>query len=662
MPYVSLSQAPASPKATYTPLVSAGPAPSPAPAPAGAGYVSLSSGGAKAAAAPAPTAPTYFQGGGFGASNITDTSGKPLLTYSDPNLKASVLDTTRVATTFDPRVPQKMDAKTFYNPRAVANRATLKQQMGGNYSDELDHKIALELSGSNAKSNLQIEPLIPDTKNTATDPLENSLAKDVAAGKTSLFDAQTQLAKAKKTAAPFTGEAQPAPETPPQKPSSLFGAVNDWVQNFGRAVDRGLYQVGKYTVEPVKHPLQAVEGAGMALENFGLGVAKGLSAVVGAKKATDYLQTQQDALNELVAQHLQGNADKEAAYTTGSWVGSIIPYVLTGSVVEKAAVGAAGPLLAGAGGITLKGVETAGKIISKASQLAGFLGTGQITHEANQGSRADQLKNDLITYGIFEAALALPRAFSQTISKLRAGETVPFTEAENAVAAAKTEFKAETGTSGEEYLAAKLQGPKAFPEAPKANPVEALKGREGAVNPSEFATGLKETAKANAEDVRAVAGGVKEAASEVRGGLSPQTASPEAQAAADEVRQAKAKIANLSAIESSKYSAVAKGFGKFSDAENIGNISEYERTGNFKNAPEGYSEFYKQSTDESRKMLQQAYGEDKVGYVENYVRRAFVFGSKADEEKATEYLGAKVRSLSASKSPLKGACTRHAAR
>ncbi len=142
--------------------------------------------------------------------------------------------------------------------------------------------------------------------------------------------------------------------------------------------------------------------------------------------------------------------------------------------------------------------------------------------------------------------------------------------------------------------------------------------------------------------------------SEIKGGLSPQTASPTAQLSADIVRGSKAEVANQSALESYKYKDVSTAFDKASPEENISNISAYEKTGQFQNAPPGYSDFFKQSMDNSRKTLQDTYGTDRVGYVENYVRRAFEFGSKADEAKGTAYLTNNVGSLSANKSVLKG--------
>lgn len=145
-------------------------------------------------------------GATIGFSDQLDNSGKPFFAYRNPGDTATTTDKTRIATTFDPRTPQKLDQSTFLTPRAVESRAALKQAMGGTYNDQLDHTISLELSGSNDQSNLRIEPDVPGSTNTATDPLETSLAKQVVAGKISLFDAQTQLAKAKGVNIPWTDD------------------------------------------------------------------------------------------------------------------------------------------------------------------------------------------------------------------------------------------------------------------------------------------------------------------------------------------------------------------------------------------------------------------------------------------------------------------------
>lgn len=147
---------------------------------------------------------------------------------------------------------------------------------------------------------------------------------------------------------------------------------------------------------------------------------------------------------------------------------------------------------------------------------------------------------------------------------------------------------------------------------------------------------------------------------ELMDGVAPASASPEAADAADILRSSKAEIANDATIERVRNKEITKNFDRAGDEENIRSISEYERTGRFPEgtakgfAPPGYSEMYRATTDAAHDSLRETYGDDRVGYVENYVRRAFKFGSSADEAKATGVLSNWIGSLSASKSPLKG--------
>ena len=163
----------------------------------------------QAPAAPAPR--PYFaavdpKGNSFGFSDTEkDTSGRPLFAFRKPGDEATTTDYTRVATKIDPRVAQPLTRDDYYNPRAVENRLQLKQALGANYSDELDHAIALTLSGSNDPKNLRV---ISGDKNAKFGVLEAKLGREVASGKKSLFDAQIEAAKAKGIDIPFTGEEQ----------------------------------------------------------------------------------------------------------------------------------------------------------------------------------------------------------------------------------------------------------------------------------------------------------------------------------------------------------------------------------------------------------------------------------------------------------------------
>lgn len=150
--------------------------------------------------------PYYYgstpSGGTIGHANETDVSGRPFLDYRNPGDTATSTDRTRVATTFDPQIAAPQTRESFANPRADQLREKYKKEMGIGYSDELDHKIALALSGSNARENLRS---IPAAQNNDS-AIISKLALDVIDGKKSLFEAQTDLAKAKGLPTPWTGK------------------------------------------------------------------------------------------------------------------------------------------------------------------------------------------------------------------------------------------------------------------------------------------------------------------------------------------------------------------------------------------------------------------------------------------------------------------------
>lgn len=204
-------------------------------------------------------------------------------------------------------------------------------------------------------------------------------------------------------------------------------------------------------------------------------------------------------------------------------------------------------------------------------------------------------------------------------------------------------------------------------EAPPAVPVDGnASGHrlEAAVIPG--ASALYE------QDIKPVAQGLARIVAEARGIIAPQSATPESQRAADVVRKAKAEAVNAPVIDRLKHEVTLAGrllarikgepvppnylrhFERRTDDQNIANIAAYERTGRFPDAPAAYSELYQQTSALARAMLQHAYGDNEVGYIENYVRRAFLFDNAAEEAKGTEYLTGKRRSLAANKSAIKG--------
>lgn len=171
----------------------------------------------------------FDSGATIGTSDKNDTMGKPLVGYRNPGDKATTTDMTRVATTFDPTVAQKLDRKTF-DVKRDPNVTKMRGAFGASYNQELDHKISLELSGSNETDNLAPETAVDSSKKygpgnpTPTDALENKLAAEVASGKKSLMDAQVELSKAKGNKAPWT------------PPSATTSPVSDAWEGFKSSV------------------------------------------------------------------------------------------------------------------------------------------------------------------------------------------------------------------------------------------------------------------------------------------------------------------------------------------------------------------------------------------------------------------------------------------
>ena len=263
-------------------------------------------------------------GGGYGPSNITDpASGKPLLTYINPEAKASQLLSDRVAPTFDPTVPQKLDSSVLQNgrmPESVSQ--AIKAQFPGSTADELDHIMPLELGGSNNKSNLRLEPPDNTSKNynpssnpTNTDPLENALAKSVQSGSLSLADAWKAMAKAKGVTLPEQGGTVPnsnniQPNTQPneQPQPSLLDKIKSGASTF---------------IDDITHPLAGDPGQTMVtkfpsltqsladLQTNPLSLGSSIEDIVKTP-FTDVMDAS-NAFNNTVANFIQGIKSKAPA-------------------------------------------------------------------------------------------------------------------------------------------------------------------------------------------------------------------------------------------------------------------------------------------------------------------------------------------------------------
>lgn len=135
---------------------------------------------------------------------------------------------------------------------------------------------------------------------------------------------------------------------------------------------------------------------------------------------------------------------------------------------------------------------------------------------------------------------------------------------------------------------------------------------------------------------------------EARMALSPKDTSPEGRRASDILRNTLGDINNAAGLRraegadhlvfSRKGITIDRGaeslFRRNTDERNIKIISEYERTGKLPSDVDPrlaqYADRFKASMDLAHKWLEKAYGEDVVGYIDNYVRHAFKFRTPED--------------------------------
>lgn len=197
-------------------------APTPATVPSAGVFANIST-----APKPAPAGPAspYFQGtepsGAFlGISDQTDPySGRPFFAYRLPGATSTTTDTTRVAPKVNPELATTTPKDEFENPRMPESASEAVRAAQGATSDqELDHRMALAVGGSNDSSNLK---LVPTAQNQAASMLEGQMAQEISQGKTTLFQAQAAEAKAKGLPPPFTDNT-----TPPAKAGLLSTVAN----------------------------------------------------------------------------------------------------------------------------------------------------------------------------------------------------------------------------------------------------------------------------------------------------------------------------------------------------------------------------------------------------------------------------------------------------
>lgn len=188
-----------------------------------------------------PYAGVDSRGFSTGFSEERDTSGRPYFAYRNPGDTATTTDYTRIATDFNPRVATTIPASRFSNPR--------DPKIGNNNpADQIDHKMAVALAGSNNPANLRT---VPNAENN-DGPIVQRFQQNVAGGKASLAQAQADLAIEKKLPLPVTGsrygefkvEANKLEEEA-KKASSPWGIFKNTVKGIIPTAIKGMERVGQ---------------------------------------------------------------------------------------------------------------------------------------------------------------------------------------------------------------------------------------------------------------------------------------------------------------------------------------------------------------------------------------------------------------------------------
>lgn len=209
--------------------------------------------------------PGYYEGKGYGAAAIGDSSGKPLLTFNNASAKQSQLLSERVATTFDPTVPTKLNRKMLVNGRMPSSvSAKIKKELGGQHSEELDHRIALSLGGSNQGSNLGLEPGRIGGRAAELNKLVNQISREVSDGKISLIEGQRRIAEAKGVKLADTGATPSVVKTPPAPAPGQFRSPALPPKDF-RTIPKSMQ------ADQSSKGVQAIKKTASAAKDFGAG-------------------------------------------------------------------------------------------------------------------------------------------------------------------------------------------------------------------------------------------------------------------------------------------------------------------------------------------------------------------------------------------------------
>ena len=168
------------------------------------------------------------------------------------------------------------------------------------------------------------------------------------------------------------------------KKATSFGSILKGTIGLGEpglgAIGRIGKAIGGYGKAIVKEPKEAAKGV------FETGVLKPISFVQKVLQPS----VEQKPISEILGE--PENEEAQKARNVGEFLGWLLPY----SAVSKAT------------GIAIRGITKSPKIaklIPAISDTVGFLGTGQILYDDEEGtSRLKQLRNDAILLGVFKSA------------------------------------------------------------------------------------------------------------------------------------------------------------------------------------------------------------------------------------------------------------------
>lgn len=146
---------------------------------------------------------TTSSGASIGFSDQKDVSGIPYFAYRNPGDTSTTTDLTRVAFRTNPNAATTTPANDIETPRmSEAASQAERTQMGATADQQLDHRMALSLGGSNNPANLKP---IPTAQNQAFGKGEVQDLHSVEQGQETPFQAQVNEAERKGLPMPWTG-------------------------------------------------------------------------------------------------------------------------------------------------------------------------------------------------------------------------------------------------------------------------------------------------------------------------------------------------------------------------------------------------------------------------------------------------------------------------